>query len=124
MKNAPNTKNGTWTQRVEGSTLVRVSGDSPCGVDPKDGMLSLRYHVEIRARKLDPSGFVLDNKAVMTQLEEISEVTISCELLSMTLAQRFYSQLEDQQQGSCTCVRVTIWGGTGASLEYSWPAED
>lgn len=113
---------GRYVQRVEGTTLVRTAGESPCGVAIVDGMLSMRWHVEIVASKLDRFGFVLDNNAVKAHVESHRVIEISCEQLAQKLAQDFGSMLEAEcGKGACESVKVTIWGGPHASLEYCWP---
>lgn len=117
----PSCHAGRWTQRVEGETLVRTEGPAPCGVAIQDGMLNMRWRVEIIAAKLDASGFVLDNNAVKTHIDALRVIDVSCELLAQKLARHFYDALEAQCDGACAQVSVTIWGGPSASLEYCWP---
>lgn len=113
---------GRWTQRVEGASLVRIAGESPCGVEIVDGMLNMRWHVEIVSSALDTQGFVLDNNAVKAHVESYRVVDISCELLAQKLAREFGAMLDAQcGSGTCAQVKVTIWGGQRASLEYCWP---
>lgn len=110
-----------WVQHVDGETLVHLRGDNPCGVDVKDGMLNLRWEIEIHVERLDSRGFVLDNRDVMRYMDEMHVIEISCEMLGEQIVCHFYNLLEEQCAGCCTSVRCRIWGGKRAWLEFAWP---
>lgn len=113
---------GRFRQQVDGTTLVRTEGPAPCGVAIQHGMLNMRWRVELISSKLDANGFVLDNNAVKAHFDAMAVVDVSCELLAQRCAQHFAHQLEAQcGTGACAQVKVTIWGGDHASLEYCWP---